>query len=143
MLMRQRWFGRWKGEETMSNIISDFKDELSESAKDMVKIAKKQVAGGDQIKDKKTDPVTGKPIPSKKMVTQQAQQTAQIAQMRMKKVREELEKQRLKVTAAPVGTPAGQAGPEIKQEQPKQDDAVQKALKASKSTGEFKGLIGG
>jgi len=117
----------------MNNVISDFKDELGESAKDIVKIAKKQVAG------ESTDPVTGKPVPSKKIVAQLAAQTAQIAQMRMKKVREELEKQRLKVSPPASVSPAAGGG-EVKK--PK-DNAVAVTLKGSKSTGEFKGLIGG
>ncbi len=100
----------------------------------------------DSAQGKKIDPVTGRPVPSKKMLTQLNQQVAQLAQARIKKVREELEKQRLKVTGQPSSV-TGQKdgpGPEVKEEPEKpKEDAVAKTLKAAKSTGEFKGLIGG
>ena len=70
-----------------------------------------------------------------------SQQVAQLSQMRLKKVREELEKQRLKIEEKKAEQ--GQ-GPEIKHEEKKpQDDVVAKTLAASKSTGEMKGTIGG
>lgn len=85
--------------------------------------------------DRKVDPVTGKPTPSKKVLTQLSQQVAQLAQMRMKKVREELEKQRLKVK---------QVEQEKQVEQVKEkEDVIARVLKASKSTGEFGKNIGG
>ncbi|MBI4099816.1 hypothetical protein HY440_02310 [Candidatus Microgenomates bacterium] len=136
------------------NPISDFTDEVFEQVEDMGKIAKKQITAKPQSdtsntsdasnkSDKKVDPVTGKPVPSKKIVTQLNQQVAQLAQMRIKKVREELEKQRLKTSSQQTAA-SGQPGPEVKQEEKKkEEDSVAKTLKASKSTGEFKGLIGG
>lgn len=131
---------------------SDFKDEIIDELESVGKIVKKQLttkavpAQQQALVDEKNkkDPVTGKPTPSKKMLTQLNQQVAQLSQMRLKKVREELEKQRLKVAQpASAKAPAGQAGPEIKLEEKKPDDIVVKTLKGSKSTGEFKGLIGG
>ncbi len=132
---------------------SDFKDEMGEHLEDLTRVVKKQIVAKPQQSDasntsdvsdksdKKVDPTTGKPVPSKKMLTQLNQQVVQLAQMRLKKVREELEKQRLKTDST---KPTGEAGPEIKPEAKKpQDDAVQKALQSSKSTGEFKGAIGG
>lgn len=88
------------------------------------------------------DPVTGKPIPSKKVLSHLTQATAQLAQMRLKKLREDLDKQRLKVAAQKPGDQP-QAGPALPEKPVEKDDAIQKTLKASKSTGEFKGLIGG
>lgn len=107
-------------------------------------IAGKQIGNVDQVGQvdrtqdkgsKKIDPVTGKPIPSKKVLLQLNQQVAQLAQMRMKKVREELEKQRL---------PVKQVEQEKQVEQVKEkEDVVSRVLKASKSTGEFGKNIGG
>lgn len=124
---------------------SDFKDELGETVRETTKFVKKQTDQLDPKANKKVDPMTGKPVPSKKMLTQLTQQTAQLAQVRLKKVREELAKQRLKVNElASAKDTAGEAGPEVKHEEAKpKEDAIAKTLKGSKSTGEFKGLIGG
>lgn len=129
----------------MNNPISSITDEVGEQLKDFGRIAKKQITSNvsnetkDPKKDKKVDPVTGKKPPTKQQLSTLQQQTAQLAQARLKKVREELEKQRLQVTQVQAGKPQEQASNAKK---PK-DDAVAKTLKASKSTGEFKGLIGG
>lgn len=127
---------------------NDFKDEVGEILHEVGQSVKKQVtAKQSDISDtsNKSDEVTGKPVPSKKMLGNLSQQVAQLSQMRLKKVREELEKQRLKVEeAASAKATASQGGPEIKHEDKKpQDDAVAKTLAASKSTGEMKGAIGG
>ncbi len=130
---------------------SDFKDEVGEIMVETGNVVKKQLTQKpvdnqtrslDQARDdKKVDPTTGKPVPSKKMLGNLSQQVAQLSQMRLKNVREELEKQRLKIEEKKAET--GQ-GPEIKHEEKKpQDDAVAKTLAASKSTGEIKGTIGG
>ena len=126
---------------------SDFKDEVGEIMVETGNVVKKQLTQkpvDNQTQDQdetKVDPTTGKPVPSKKMLGNLSQQVAQLSQMRLKNVREELEKQRLKIEEKKAET--GQ-GPEIKHEEKKpQDDAVAKTLAASKSTGEIKGTIGG
>lgn len=165
----------------MANVISDFKDEFGEMGKDVAKgfveevvkgipqTAKKQIlrrkgdAGdvsdeGDKsdkknkIDQTKVDPVTGKPVVKKQILTQLSQAAAQLQIAKLKKVREELEKQRLKVTdkkseLSPIESSKKQGmGPvmstESLEKQPK-DEAVANTLKGSKNTGEFKGLIGG
>lgn len=142
MLMRRPSPGRWRGGEIMSNqIISDFKDEFGETVRETVKVVKRQITQKppDQTaQEDKVDQVTGKPIPKKKTLTDLQKATAQLAQARLKKVREELEKQRLKVSQPARATPIENESPK-----PKEEDIVQKTLKGSKSTGEFKGLIGG
>ncbi len=103
-------------------------------------------------KGAKVDPVTGKTKPSKQVLRDLQQKTAQVAQMKLKKVREELERQRLKVTdkkaeLAPIETAKKQGnGPTVSVEGAEKapiDEAVANTLKGSKSTGEFKGLVGG
>lgn len=152
MLMPQLCRRPWKeGENMNKGLATDFKDEIVEQIKDFGRIAKAQAVGDQKQEESgvsrpkkvdKIDPVTGKKPPTKQQLNNIQQQTAQLAQARLKKVREDLEKQRLKVTQEAQNNPHG--GPEIKQEKkPSVDDAVQKTLKASKSTGEFKGLIGG
>ncbi len=127
--------------------MDDFVDELEKGIKDVAQTGQQvdQASQVDPKTGKKVDPVTGKTQPSKKMLTQLSQQVAQLAQTRLKKVREELEKQRLKIDEpAAAKAMAGETGPEVKAEEKKpKEDIVQKTLKASKSTGEFKGLIGG
>lgn len=139
----------------MNNPIPNITDEVGEQLKDFGKVAKKQVTGDDSTKPQenirslddardKKDPITGKKPPTKQQLSTLQQQTAQLAQARLKKVREELEKQRIQVTQAKqVNQVQSGLGPEVKKTEKKQDDAVAKTLKASKSTGEFKGLIGG
>lgn len=134
----------------MNNPIPNITDEVGEQLKDFGKVAKKQVTGDDSTKPQenirslddardKKDPITGKKPPTKQQLSTLQQQTAQLAQARLKKVREELEKQRLQVTQqVQAGTGQEEAG-----KKKSKDDAVAKTLKASKSTGEFKGLIGG
>ncbi len=79
------------------------------------------------------------PPPSKKILNQLNQATAQLAKMRLDKVREELEKQRLKVKK-PASVPAAAVDSvEVKPV----DDAVAQTLRSSKSTGEFGKNIGG
>lgn len=140
----------------MDNPLGDFRDEAVEQLEGVKKIVKQQVLdnpkppptdekGIPPVKDaKKTkvDPVTGKPIATKKVLTQLSQATTQLAQIRLKKLREDLDKQRLKVSTQKLGDKA-QGGPPIPDKPIKKDDAVSQTLKASKETGEFKGLIGG
>lgn len=142
--------------------LEDVKNTAVREVKSLPKAVKSQVAGpsdnqmsiatGNEVRDKKQDPsgkkmdpVTGKPVPSKKLLTQITTATAQVAMSRLKSLREELAKQRLKTEAVQEGkAKEGEAGPEIKKEEPKpKEDAISKMLKASKSTGEAKGLIGG
>lgn len=158
----------------MDNPLSDLVDTAFEQVehtgkavkRDLVKgvplAAKQQIMGSDDSKpgevnknnkvnednksNKKIDPVTGKPIPSKRALSDLKNATAQMAQMKLKKIREELEKQRMKITdeqrkkMEQGKTP----GPEIpvEPEKPK-EDVVAKVLKASKSTGEMGKNIGG
>ncbi len=91
----------------------------------------------------KIDPVTGKPIPSKKMLTHLSDAAAKVRLQKLQQVRKQLEEQRLKITEEGakkdmlVGTAPGQ-GPAMKVEtKPKlKDDAVAKTLRKSQSTGE-------
>lgn len=95
--------------------------------------------------NKKVDPVTGKPVPSNRVLSDLKNATAQIAQMKLKQIREELEKQRLKVRDQKSGSSGQPAqGPEIpvEKEKPK-EDVIAKTLKQSKSTGEYGKNIGG
>lgn len=130
----------------MNNPISQFTDEIVEQVEDLPKVVKKQIQNSNlpqdqQSKDKKVDdkkdPVTGKPIPSKKALTQLNQATAQLAQARLKKLREDLDKQRLKITKKEENP---SDSPEVAK--PK-DDIVAQTLKNSKSTGEFAKNPGG
>lgn len=119
---------------------SEFKDEVGEIFHETARAVKKQVTQkpDDSAREAKKDLVTGKPIPTKKMLGNLSEQVAQLSRMRLKKVREELEKQRLKVKQMDQVKQVEQ----VEQAKPK-DDIVQQTLKGSKSTGEFKGLIGG
>lgn len=125
----------------MNSVILNLKDETGERLLEVGKSFKKQIVGDNNKgdKDDKKDPVTGKPVIGKKLLTQLNQQVAQLAKLRIKKVREELEKQRLKVEK-PASVPAtaedsGGAKPK--------EDVIGRVLKASKSTGEFGKNIGG
>ena len=161
--------------------VKDVGEKVVVGAKGYAKIAKAQImgtAGDDQTKavgsgtmretkdngqetkvgkmddgtGKKIDPVTGKPVIKKQTLTHLTTAANQLRLAKLKKIREELEKQRLKVTGgkeklAPLEAAKNQgAGPvmpgESAEKQPK-EDVVAKTLKGSKSTGEFKGLIGG
>lgn len=94
---------------------------------------------------KNNDPVTGKPIPSKKVITQLADATKRLRLTKLQKIREELEKQRNKVKDEQGKAANGQqTGPEVKVEDKKLDPgAVARTLKQSQSTGEMKGSVGG
>ena len=115
----------------IKNALGDFKDEAIEQFETIPKIAKKQILG----EDKKVDPITNKPKPSKKMLTQLTQATAQLQQAKLKKIREELDKQRLKIIP-----PEKKAALEAKKEK---FDVVAQTLKNSESTGEFGRQVGG
>lgn len=140
----------------MDNSFSDAGDQLFELGqsvkkkfvKDVVKgvaqSAKNQIVGAAEDKQK-VDPMTNKPVPTKKMMTQLTQATKQLQQTKLQKIREELDKQRLKVTGADSAkASSSQAGPEIPvTKKPSTDDAVSKTLRNSQSTGEARGdLVG-
>lgn len=114
-------------------------DEIQDSGK---RIQDKKKAAGSQ----KIDPITGKPVPSKKVLNDLSMKIASLSAARIKRVREELEKQRLKTESRSqaIGASEKTTGPEVETvpEKPK-EDVIAKTLKGSKSTGEFKGLIGG
>lgn len=120
----------------INNALGDFKDEVVEQFESIPKIAKKQILGDKQKTDDKVDPITNKPKPSKKIMTQLTQATAQLAQTKLKKIREELDKQRLKVIP-----PEKKA--EIEQKKMAQDDAIAATLRNAQSTGEMGKNIGG
>lgn len=149
----------------MNNPLGDFTDEFVELGEDTGKKLVRDVVKGipQTIKqqltrpmtdeDKKTDPTTGKPVPTKKILTQLTQATAQLQQTKLKKIREELDKQRLKVTdekqkLAPIESKktAGQ-GPIMPEsaetDKAPQPDAVAATMRNSKSTGEFGRQVGG
>lgn len=160
----------------MNNSFSDAGDQLFELGqstakkfvKDVVKgvpkAAKQQITGDDKnyqdIKDsspqqdkkqvKNTDPVTGKPPPTKKMLTQLTQATSQLQMQKLQKVREELDKIRLKVTDEKQKLAPGESakstgqGPEMPEEKPKeQGDVVATTLRNAQSTGETGKNLGG
>jgi len=145
------------GEETGEILLETGKKVIKNVTKGTVQAVKAQITGKqvgdvDQVDqttktqdNKKIDPVTGKPIISKKTLAQLNQQVAQLAQMRIKKVREELEKQRLKIQGTEKRAQGKEGtGPEVPAvpEEPK-EDVISKVLKASKSTGEYGKNIGG
>ena len=120
----------------MDSKLNNFADELEELALETAKTVKKQIT------QKPVDPAVDKsqpPAPSKKVYGQLTKAVADLAKIRLDKVREELEKQRLKV----VNNQGTRNKIQTDQEKAPVDDAVQKMLKASKSTGEFGKLVGG
>lgn len=152
----------------MDNPLGGFKDEVEEVveyskkkvvndvAKGILKSAQNQVFGEkkhQEDKTKKVDPTTGKPVPTKKILTQLTQATAQLQQAKIKKLREELDKQRLKITdekqkLAPIESAKTIGHGPIVQESSEQEkgpppEAVQATLRNSKSTGEFGRQVGG
>lgn len=93
---------------------------------------------------KKTDPITGKPAPSKRVLTDLKNAAAQLQMQKLQQVREELAKQRNKNMDANNSPATPTAGPEVKTADKKLDDgAVARTLRASGQTGEFKGSAGG
>lgn len=143
--------------DEVGEFIKDSGKAAVREVKDFGKVAKTQISGqpgsgdsGSQVQEKrsdsasdKKDPVTGKPVPTKRQLTDLKTQTAQLQLAKLKKVRDDLAQQRLKVSGQQQTTQDG-TGPEVKQEDKKpKDDAVKNTLKGSKSTGEFKGLVGG
>ncbi|MCL4390110.1 MAG: hypothetical protein M1484_03725 [Patescibacteria group bacterium] len=127
-----------------NNLQNKFSDELGEKLEEGVRVVKKQVTAkpAPPSPDDKKDLVTGKPVPSKPVLTKLNQQVAQLAQMRIKKVREELARQRLKTSQMNQTNQTNQTVEPAPVQKPA-DDAVAKMLKSSKSTGEFKGAVGG
>jgi hypothetical protein len=139
------------GQETGKKFVRDVVKGVPKSAKGQIFDQGNQ--GNKDKQSKKTDPVTGKPIPSKKALTQLTQATAQLQQAKLQKVREELDKQRLKVAdnkqkLAPIeaAKTAGK-GPVMaepgEQEKAPPPEAVTATLRGSKSTGEFGRQVGG
>ncbi len=80
-----------------NNPLGDFTDEVGEQLEDLPQIAKKQIIGANQ----------SKPVASKKVLSQLSRATAGLAQTRLKQVREELEKQRLKTGSSDQPAPVG------------------------------------
>lgn len=109
---------------------------------DLAKI--EQIAGQkNNAQNKKIDPVTGKPIPSKPMLKHLQNAVQQLQISRLQKLREELAKQRMKINDGQKGEGTG---PEIKSTMDKnkpKPGAVQKMLQQSGETGEMKGGVGG
>lgn len=156
----------------ISNPIGQFTDEFVELGQDTAKkfvsdvvkgiprAAKTQITGkpiqdtsnvpqsgdkkADRVVDDKVSPVTGKPVPSQKILTELVQATNQLSLAKLKKTREELAKIRLKVSVPDSAkASAGEAGPELPAEKKKSvDDIVQQTLKNAGSTGEFKAGAG-
>lgn len=96
--------------------------------------------------NKTSDPVTGKPTPSKKALTQLSDAANRLQMTKLQKIRGELEKQRLKKADSGKGLAASEEhiGPNVKVQEKKLDPgAVARTLKQSQSTGEFKGSVGG
>lgn len=125
--------------------IAGTKDEAKDNSSETKD--EKEDKGGKKSGKISVDPVTGKPIPSKKVLSDLTKATAQLQTAKIKKVREELEKQRLKTSPKGAGE-QGKEGtgpqiPEIPEEKKPKPEAVTNALRGSKETGEFKGLIGG
>lgn len=116
-----------------NNPLTNFTDEVGEKVLETAKIVKKQLVSK-PVQQNPNEP----PPPSKKILNQLNQATAQLAKMRLDKVREELEKQRLKIKPASVPAAAVDSV-EVKSV----DDAVAQTLRSSKSTGEFGKNIGG
>lgn len=113
-----------------NNPLNNFTDEVGE-------VIKKQLTP----KPVPQDPNPNEPPPpSKKILNQLNQATAQLAKMRLDKVREELEKQRLKTGSSDQVLGSSK---EITQQKKLVDDAVAQTLRSSKSTGEFGKNIGG
>lgn len=165
----------------MNNPLSDFTDEFAEIGKDTAKTfvrdvvkgipqtAKAQIVGsgaandqGGQVNEgnkdakankvaKKTDPVTGKPVPQKPQLQHLTHAAAQLRLAKLKQVREELEKQKLKISdqkaaLSPIEAAKKQGmGPAMPTESAEKapDNSVANTLKGSQGTGEFKGLVGG
>jgi hypothetical protein len=142
----------------MNNPLGDFTDEIVESVEYMAKSAKKQITGPapqasksqDDTADKKadqkpdpkaakTDPMTGKPVPTQKTLSQLAQATNQLQMAKLKKLRDEFDKMKLQMTEK--GAKPGEPVEEPEKKPP--DDAVARTLKSSSQTGEFKGAAGG
>lgn len=141
------------GQDTAKKFVSDV-------VKGVPKAAKAQITGkpsqdgnntlqsgdrkSDKVIDDKVSPVTGKPVPSQKVLTQLVQATNQLQMAKLKKLREDLEKQRLKTNVPDSAkASAGEAGPELPPEKKKSvDDIVQQTLKNAGSTGEFKAGAG-
>lgn len=116
-----------------NNPLNDFTDEVGEKVLETAKIVKKQLVSK-PVQQNSNEP----PPPSKKILNQLNQATAQLAKIRLDKVREELEKQRLKIKK-PASVPPTADSVEVKSV----DDAVARTLRSSKSTGEFGKNIGG
>lgn len=96
--------------------------------------------------DDKKSPVTGAPVPSKQVLTQLTDAVDKLEAVKLKKIREELTKQRNKVKdpSTSSGQVAGQTGSEIPVEKNKLNpNAVTDTLNKSRQTGEFGRAVGG
>ncbi len=117
----------------ISNPIRQFTDEfVEEVVRGIPRTAKKQIFGTKP--DDKISKTTGKPIPSKKVLTQLTQAANQLRLAKLQKTREDLARMRLKTDEKKPLT-------EI-QKNKKIDNIVEQTLKNAGSTGEFKAGAG-
>lgn len=106
--------------------INDFTDEMIEQGKGATRRVIHQI-----VQDPKVSEVTGKPVPSKKVVSKISQEVNQLTAIRLEETRKELDKMKLQ-------TSQNKSLDEI-QKTKKDDDIVDQTLKHSLSTGENKG----
>lgn len=87
------------------------------------------------------DPITGKPVPSKRALSDLKNAVSQLQMQKLQKVREELAKQRNKIPDEQAVSKDG-VGPQVVSENKKSDEAVRRAVQSSETTGEHKGSAG-
>lgn len=157
------------GQSTKKSFINDVIKGIPKAAKQQimgqqVKVGNDQVDVGSSqenkdnkanktIKASNNDPITGKPAPTKKTLTQLTEAEDKLKAVKLQRIREELARQRIKTKNEPAdanppagraGAMAGETGPQVKIEEKKPDPgAVARTLKQSQQTGEFKGSVGG
>ena len=106
--------------------INDFTDEMIEQGKGATRRVIHQI-----VQDPKTNEFTGKPIPSKKVLTKISQEADQLALARLKSTRENLDKMKFQAVKK-------KSLEEIENAR-KVDNIVDQNLRNSLSTGENKG----
>lgn len=123
----------------ITNTIGQFTDEFVEQVvKGVPREAKTQIFGSKP--NEKISDVTGKPVPTKKALTQLSQATDQLQAIKLKKMREELARMKLQVTENKSLAGKEGQGPEMPTEKPKKhDNIVEQTLKNARSTGEIRG----
>lgn len=113
--------------------MNDFTDEMIEQGKGATKRVIGQIVGS-PVGNPKVNEFTGKPIPSKKILTKISREADQLALARLKKTRENLDKMKLQRSE-------NKSLAEIQKEK-KVDNIVDQTLKNAQSTGEIKGGLG-